>query len=80
LLITYDEHGGFYDHVPTPLHDVPNPDGLTSKKPKFDFKRLGIRVPALLISPWINKGTVIHKPDDESRHFDHTSLAATLKE
>lgn len=60
LLITYDEHGGFYDHVPTPLN-VPSPDGLEGSAPpySFDFTRLGVRVPTLLISPWIEAGTGI---------------------
>lgn len=58
LLITYDEHGGFYDHVPTPL-GVPSPDGIIGSAPpySFDFTRLGVRVPVLLISPWIPAGT-----------------------
>lgn len=54
LIITFDEHGGFYDHVPPPMN-VPNPDGLNSKDPAFNFDRLGVRVPTLMISPWINK-------------------------
>lgn len=58
FIITYDEHGGFYDHVPTPADNVPNPDGLVGGEPYyFDFKRLGVRVPTIMISPWINKGT-----------------------
>jgi phospholipase C len=59
LLITYDEHGGFHDHVPTPVAGVPSPDGLIGSAPpySFDFKRLGVRVPTLLISPWIPAGT-----------------------
>jgi len=38
LIVTYDEHGGYYDHVPTPL-DVPNPDGLVGEDPACDFER-----------------------------------------
>lgn len=58
LLITYDEHGGFYDHVPTPTSGVPNPDGIIGPDPYyFRFDRLGVRVPTFLISPWIEKGT-----------------------
>lgn len=58
LLITYDEHGGFYDHVPTPVSGVPNPDGIIGPDPYyFRFDRLGVRVPTILISPWIEKGT-----------------------
>lgn len=58
LLITYDEHGGFYDHVPTPVSGVPNPDGIVGPDPfYFRFDRLGVRVPTILVSPWIDKGT-----------------------
>lgn len=58
LLITYDEHGGFYDHVPTPVSGVPSPDGITGPDPfYFQFDRLGVRVPTILVSPWIDKGT-----------------------
>ena len=58
LVITYDEHGGFYDHVPTPVSGVPNPDGIVGPEPfKFKFDRLGVRVPTIVISPWIEKGT-----------------------
>jgi phospholipase C len=58
LVITYDEHGGFYDHVETPYVNVPNPDGNTGPAPYFfKFDRLGVRVPTIMISPWIKKGT-----------------------
>lgn len=58
FVVVYDEHGGYYDHVPTPVIGVPNPDGLVGPGPyNFKFDRLGVRVPALLISPWIEPGT-----------------------
>ena len=58
LLITYDEHGGFYDHVPTPVRGVPSPDGIVGPEPfNFTFNRLGVRVPTIAVSPWIEKGT-----------------------
>lgn len=58
LLITYDEHGGFYDHVPTPVKGVPSPDGIPSPDHfNFKFDRLGVRVPTIAVSPWIKKGT-----------------------
>jgi phospholipase C len=58
MVVTYDEHGGFFDHVPTPVHGVPSPDGIVGPPPyNFAFDRLGVRVPAILISPWIEKGT-----------------------
>lgn len=41
LLITYDEHGGFFDHVIPPHKNVPNPDGMDATDDPFDFQRLG---------------------------------------
>jgi phospholipase C len=69
LLILWDEHGGFYDHVP-PGSTV-NPDGKNS--PEFDFGLLGVRVPAVLVSPWVQRGFVDHTV------YDHSSVPATLK-
>jgi len=74
LLITFDEHGGFYDHVAPPQTNVPPPDGVVADN-GFAFDRLGIRVPTVLVSPWVTKGTVIHEPD--TSHFDSTSNLAT---
>jgi len=71
LVVVYDEHGGFYDKVSPPT-DVPNPDGRVSLTPAFDFTRLGVRVPAVLVSPWIELGTI-----DETV-YDHASIPATL--
>lgn len=81
FIVTYDEHGGFFDHVPPPSDGVNNPDGINAEPvqsphlftPAFDFKRLGPRVPALLASPWVKKGIVV------SERFQHTSVLATLK-
>ncbi len=79
LVLTYDEHGGFYDHVPPPMTNVPNPDGLDSVSPgsEFKFDRLGVRVPTIMVSPWLRRGTVVHEP--AVNHFDHTSLIATMR-
>ncbi|KAI6703072.1 hypothetical protein NL676_012208 [Syzygium grande] len=82
FLITYDEHGGFYDHVPTPVDGVPSPDGIIGPDPyKFQFDRLGVRVPAIFISPWIERGTVLHKPTGPypTSQYEHSSIAATVK-
>ncbi|KAG2533786.1 hypothetical protein PVAP13_9NG013100 [Panicum virgatum] len=81
LVITYDEHGGFYDHVPTPV-GVPSPDGIVSAAPFFfEFDRLGARVPALFVSPWIEPGTVVHRPPGPhpTSEFEHSSIPATVK-
>ncbi|CAN0854762.1 Non-specific phospholipase C1 [Linum grandiflorum] len=82
LLITYDEHGGFYDHVPTPVAGVPSPDGIVGPDPfYFRFDRLGVRVPTFLISPWIDRMTVIHEPNGPTptSQFEHSSIPATVK-
>jgi phospholipase C len=71
LVVTYDEHGGLYDHVVPPL--APNPDGKICKDPPFDFTRLGIRVPSVVVSPWIPKGTIDHT------QYEHSSIAATAR-
>jgi len=75
LLVVYDEHGGIYDHVPPPAC---TPDGFvaqpndTGTGRAFAFDRLGVRVPAVLVSPWIPKGTVV-----DGRIFEHASIPAT---
>ena len=73
FIITFDEHGGTYDHVPPPK-TVP-PDKHRGKS-GFAFERLGVRVPTILISPYIQPKTVFRAPP--GHHFDHTSVLATL--
>ena len=68
LLILYDEHGGTYDHV-TPPAATP-PDEHTGQ---FAFDRYGLRVPAVIVSPYVPRGAIVHDL------FDHTSIAATLR-
>ena len=48
FMITYDEHGGFFDHVHPPTN-VPNPDGKNSTDDPFDFTRLGVRIPTVCV-------------------------------
>ncbi|MET0625325.1 MAG: alkaline phosphatase family protein [Pyrinomonadaceae bacterium] len=62
LVIVYDEHGGFYDHVPTQAAADDNPN----------FRTYGVRVPAIVVSPWVERGKV------SSTVFDHTSLIKTI--
>ena len=66
LVVLFDEHGGFYDHV-SPPSAVP-PD---EHHEEYSFDRLGVRVPAVLISPWVGKRV-------ETTQFDHTSLLKYL--
>lgn len=75
LLIVYDEHGGIYDHVPPP--SCPPDNFLASVNDtgtgmEFKFDRLGVRVPAILVSPWVRKGAIV------DRVFDHASIPATV--
>jgi phospholipase C len=62
LVVTYDEHGGFFDHVPPPAA----PDDAPA------FRRYGPRVPALVVSPWVERGSVAHAV------FDHATIVKTI--
>jgi phospholipase C len=62
LVVLYDEHGGFFDHVPPPSTVAPD-----ENTKQFSFTELGLRVPALLVSPWVDPGIC-------STQLDHTSL------
>jgi phospholipase C len=75
LIITFDEHGGTYDHV-DPGWCAIQPDGDTGPD-GFAFDRYGVRVPTLLISPWVSAGTVFRSPSAKLK-FDHTSIIATI--
>jgi phospholipase C len=77
FVLTYDEHGGCYDHVPPPWGATP-PD-TTAGEFGFGFDRFGLRVPTLLISPLVPPGTVYRVPDD-SVPLDHTSILKTLQQ
>jgi phospholipase C len=84
FVITYDEHGGCYDHVPPPT-DVPPPGDakafwakalgwLWRRKAKhFDFRMLGLRVPTVIVSPLIDANTV------PTTVFDHSAIPATVR-
>jgi len=77
FIVTYDEHGGFYDHVSPPMNGIPNPDGKYDSEHNFNYDRLGVRVPTVMMSPWIEASTVVHEPS--SAHFDHTSHMHTFR-
>lgn len=74
MLVVYDEHGGIFDHVEPPAC---TPDGhvadadATGTGREFRFDRLGVRVPAILISPWVPKGV-------SNEVFEHASIPATV--
>jgi len=74
LLITYDEHGGNYDHVAPPW-GAATPDDSVGEW-DFDFTRFGVRIPNLLISPRIAPGTVFRA---KRGVIDHTSVLKTIE-
>jgi phospholipase C len=74
LIIVFDEHGGYYDHVPPPA--TVSPDGIAGRLDEsylvpFDFKRLGLRVPAILVSPWF-------KPAVDSTVYSHSTIPGSV--
>jgi phospholipase C len=77
LLVLFDEHGGCFDHVPPPPAVPPGgpyPDG-------FCFDRYGVRVPAVIVSPYATPGSIIRPPMAEGAPaypFDHCSILSTL--
>ena len=76
LIITYDEHGGCFDHVPPPSGAVP-PDNSVGEY-GFDFTRFGPRVPTVLVSPLIPAGTVFRVAAG-AMPLDHTSILKTIE-
>jgi len=78
FVLTYDEHGGCYDHVPPPWGATP-PDSTPDTRFGFGFDRFGVRVPTLLISPLIAPGTV-YRVQDGTTPLDHTSLLKTIEQ
>jgi phospholipase C len=74
LIITYDEHGGCYDHVVPPAATSPGgpfPD-------HFEFDRFGVRVPAVIVSPYVTAGSKI-RPEGRTP-FDHTTVFKTMQD
>ncbi|MBX3303458.1 MAG: hypothetical protein KF693_14685 [Nitrospira sp.] len=69
LIITYDEHGGFYDHVAPPAARA---TGSKGRKFGFTFDQLGPRVPAIVISPLIPRNLIDH------RNYEHSTIIATV--
>jgi len=81
IVINFDEHGGFYDHVPPPV-DVPIPEdglsfnGVTEKQNvTYAFDRLGIRVPAYILGPYVPRNRLIH--NDGTSYFDNSAYTHT---
>jgi phospholipase C len=73
FIITFDEHGGTWDHVPPTATVAPDDNTAT-----FDFASLGVRVPTILVSPFVAPSTVFRAPAGSAYDFDHTSFIATI--
>jgi phospholipase C len=72
LLIVFDEHGGFFDHVTPPDAEPPgSAENARLKTHGFAFDRLGVRVPAIVVSPFVPAGTIDHSV------YDHSSILKT---
>lgn len=78
LVIMYDEHGGCYDHVLPPTGAVTPDIRSDPGKEGFRFDRFGVRVPMVVVSPYVQAGTVFRS--DTSVPYDHTSILATLRD
>jgi phospholipase C len=81
LIVTYDEHGAFFDHQNPPAAIAPNDGtqnhGRAENPQNFAFDRLGVRVPAVAISPWIAQGG-LGSQAFPGQVFDHTSIIKTV--
>jgi phospholipase C len=80
LIVTYDEHGGFFDAQPPPPGTAPGDDARNQKRAKnpqgFAFDKLGVRVPTIAVSPWIAAGTLGSKLFP-NKVFDHSAIVHT---
>jgi phospholipase C len=76
LIWTYDEHGGYYDHVPPPPALAPDniPPAVPAGESTYDgFHRYGFRVPFAMVSPWARRDYISHQVGD------HTSICALIE-
>src|ERR1017187_9655974 len=78
LILTWDEHGGFFDHVtPPPAKRIPAgspPKDIEGKSYGFMFDQYGPRVPAVVISPWCPQNMIDHQ------QFEHSSIPKTIEQ
>jgi phospholipase C len=75
LVVTWDEHGGFYDHVAPTTAPPPadNPTWPKNNESGFPFNLYGVRVPAIVVSPWTAANVL------DGRTYDHTTILATIE-
>lgn len=79
LVVLFDEHGGTYDHVEPPMGaKPPEPFPVAIDGTGYTFNQFGVRVPAILVSPYVTPGTVFRSPTGVP--YDHTSVLATVRD
>lgn len=76
LIVTYDEHGGLFDHVYPPEAVSP----FAAPVSNFNYTSYGVRVPALFVNPYVNSGLFPPESSSASISLDHTSILATLRD
>ncbi|MFV0309570.1 MAG: alkaline phosphatase family protein [Desertimonas sp.] len=81
LIVTWDEHGGFYDHVPPGAATPPGDETVTTwpswervNEYGFPFNQYGVRVPAVVVSPYIAQNVIDH------RVYDHSAIPKAVEE
>jgi len=78
LVVTYDEHGGFFDHVAPCPCEPPGDNPVNHEQAQYPkncaFDHYGVRVPAVIVSPWIRQGRAWHTPTD------HTTIIRTIRD
>ncbi|RQH00613.1 alkaline phosphatase family protein [Paraburkholderia dinghuensis] len=74
MIVTFDEHGGCFDHVAPPAATQPEPPRPTQR---FTFDRFGVRVPAIIVSPYTAAGSVLRAAGPVP--YDHTSIIKTIR-
>lgn len=77
FVLTFDEHGGCADHVPTPWGAAPPDECSMPGDEGFGFDRFGVRIPTVIASPYVQPRTVFRSPDPQVP-YDHTSTLATV--
>jgi len=77
FILTYDEHGGNYDHIAPPWGCVPPDSKSNPGHEGFGFNRWGVRIPTIIASPYIPQSTVF-RSTDAVMQYDHTSILATV--
>ena len=87
MLVMYDDWGGTYDHVVPPSEGVPDDEAPCNVPAKpnsdvscsgFDFKRLGLRSTAMVISPWVKKASIVQEPQKgpyNTSQWEHSSAS-----